>query len=212
MCHDASSLLAVHFPYAAPRPASCSAKFVVTPLTTLLTYANGLTPATLLEALNLPTTFDVLTVDSLAVRHRAWGGRARRERGRHQHPPRTRQHHHLPCSHATFPTAATAPAPGPQAATVGNADAKRVYRREAQLQQVVLVGAKFLTKNTATLGAARTAMLQSLAAQVAPAAAGRRLLADATVQSLGKRGTACVLCTGAWPHAHAWDGCRLPHA
>ncbi len=75
-CHDATSLLAVHFPFAAPHPASCSAKFVISPLTTLLThaqaYSSGVAAATLLDAVGLPTTFELLTTDSLAVRRDAW--------------------------------------------------------------------------------------------------------------------------------------------
>ena len=75
MCHDATTLLAVHFPFAAPRPTSCSAKLIISPLTTLLTFAqastSGFTPAMLLDAVGLPTTFELLTTDSLVVREAA---------------------------------------------------------------------------------------------------------------------------------------------
>lgn len=67
VCHDATSLLAIQFPYAAPRPTTCAANIVMTPLTTLLTNSN-LTVAMVLEALNLPAGFKLLTTNTLAVR------------------------------------------------------------------------------------------------------------------------------------------------
>ena len=76
VCHDASSLLAVHFPYAAPKPASCDAKIVITPLTTLLTHGN-IGQAALLKALSLPEAFALLSTDSLDVSWRGGGAPAR---------------------------------------------------------------------------------------------------------------------------------------
>ena len=76
-----------------------------------------------------------------------------------------------------------------QASASGNSTAKRVFRREVQLQQLVLVGAKLLTNSSSYHATARKAVLQSIASSVAPTTAtGRRLLADATVQSLGELG------------------------
>ncbi len=85
-------------------------------------------------------------------------------------------------SHAYLPR----PCHALQASAAGNSDAKRVYRREAQLQQLVLVGAKLLTNSSTYLPAARKAVLRSLASSVVPTTAGRRLLGDATVQALGQ--------------------------
>lgn len=67
VCHDATTLLAVHFPFAAPRPDSCSAAFVVTPLTSLLVHgqAAGLAQSSVLTGLSLPSGFALLTTDSL---------------------------------------------------------------------------------------------------------------------------------------------------
>lgn len=65
-----------------------------------------------------------------------------------------------------------------------------MYRREAQLAQLTLSAAKFLTKSSEFLPAARRAMLQALAAEVASAvqaapqpggASGRRLLTGSTL-------------------------------
>lgn len=69
-CHDATSLLAVHFPFAAPKPASCDAPLVVFPLTSLLAHGSqsGISLPALLDALQLPVGYPLLTADSLAVR------------------------------------------------------------------------------------------------------------------------------------------------
>lgn len=177
MCHDATTLLAVHFPYAAPRPSSCSAKLVISPLTTLLTYTSGLTPAALLEAVNLPTTFPLLTKDSLAVRRGEGVDCGTVRAGK---PNACKADKPADCSICCCPT------PPLQAAAAGDSDSQRVYRREVQVQQVVLVGAKLLTGNSSYHPTARKALLRSLANIVAPTSAGRRLLADAAVESLGE--------------------------
>lgn len=67
MCHDETTLLAVQFPYAAPRPASCDAALAITPLTTLLTYGTT-SAAGLLQALSLPSGYALLSKDAVKVR------------------------------------------------------------------------------------------------------------------------------------------------
>jgi len=69
VCHDASSLLAVQFPFAAPRPTTCDKPAIISPLTSLLVYggSKGLTAPVLLSALSLPSDYALLTTDSLIV-------------------------------------------------------------------------------------------------------------------------------------------------
>lgn len=76
MCHDRTTLLAVKFPYAAPQPASCAKPITISPLTTLLVAGapRGLTVAQLLESLNLPAGFALLTTDTLGVSSGREGG------------------------------------------------------------------------------------------------------------------------------------------
>lgn len=66
VCHDATSLLAVKFPYAlGAAPASCNSTFVINALTTLL--ANAAMPeAALNAALGLPAAFALSTTNTLA--------------------------------------------------------------------------------------------------------------------------------------------------
>ena len=72
-----------------------------------------------------------------------------------------------------------------------------MYRREVQLQQVALVGAALLT-DTASLPAARKAVLQSLADTADPTAGGRRLLLQTTGQLLSEHGLRVGLIPS-WP-------------
>ncbi len=78
--------------------------------------------------------------------------------------------------------------PGLQAAIAGSGDANHVYRREVQLEQVVLLGAYLLTDNSTYLPVARKAVLASLAESAAPTAGSRRLLADTAAQPLSEQG------------------------
>ncbi|KAL4419903.1 hypothetical protein ABPG75_007001 [Micractinium tetrahymenae] len=68
VCHDIATLLPQDLPLAAPRPDSCNASLVVSPLTTLLALApegSGLSEASLKAALGLPSNWSLLTTDAL---------------------------------------------------------------------------------------------------------------------------------------------------
>lgn len=176
VCHDTASLLAVHFPYQAPKPASCATRIVVSPLTTLLATRPGLTPEALLAKLGLPSSYALLSTDSLAVRGRGRGCWS----ARRVHGPQKSTSTRRPTPNLPLPPALMSPSL-PQGAKAGNADSMRVYRREAQVASLTLAAGKFLTADAASLPQARKAVLKDLAAEAAGGTGGGRRLLQSTM-------------------------------
>lgn len=81
VCHDATSLQAVHFPYVTITPTACAAPIAVSALTTLASYANHIPLAGHLAALDLPAGFSLMSANVLAVRRAGRAGLALLLRG-----------------------------------------------------------------------------------------------------------------------------------
>ena len=202
VCHDVTSLLAVQFPFAAPKPASCDAPIAVTSLTSLLAYgkASSLTAAALLEAFSLPPSFALLSSDALKVGAASLPA---------PHLPAcvygfSKRQPALPLPPHSHPAATPACLQG---AGEGNAQAREVYRREVQAAGLTLAAAKFLTKHSERHPAARVAMLKAVASRVM-GSGRRRLLATATgMRAVPGVAEVHTLHCAAWPHPTV-----MPHA